>query len=180
MKPKELYNKFENIELISKINASFQDTISSIEIGEVNFGGKIYVFFIKFNSEERLKSEWREFNSFITAEFISTIEDDFSKWNTYVFYLSDTPISKSLKYEIENNKFSTRKIVIDNESSDFNDDLFEKIISDHIVNDIEIVAEPTNDLSFIKNKMIERALAGDDTDILKKLEIAIRNENKES
>lgn len=154
--------------------------ILNFTFGEILYGGNIPIIIVQFKDEIDLAKYWREFNSFITGTFISTIEDDFSKWNTYVFYLSDTPISKSLKYEIENNKFSTRKIVIDNESGDFNDDLFEKIVSDHIVNDIEIVAEPTNNLSFIKNEVIERALAGDDMDILEKLEIAIQNENKES
>lgn len=154
--------------------------ILNFTFGEILYGGNIPIIIVQFKDKIGLAKYWRDFNNFIKIKLHTFITTDFSKWNTYVFYLSDNPISKSLKYEIENNKFSTRKIVIDNESGDFNDELFEKIISDHIVNDIEIVAEPKNNLSFIKNKEIEEALAGDDTDILKKLEIAIQNENKES
>lgn len=102
---------------------------SSIETTE--YGGLIHSFFLKFQSEESMTGLWQEMVSAIAFYFQSMLDEDFEKWNLYVFFLSPGEISKELKYKIENDPISSRKIVVEN----YNNEATTTIISDHITND---------------------------------------------
>ena len=91
--------------------------------------GQIHCFFVKISNETLLSKKWREISNFIAIYFQNELESEFERWNLYIFYIITTEISNELKYNIENDKFSCRKIVIENE------DNLNKIISEHILND---------------------------------------------
>lgn len=144
-------------EIYIKIRKSFD--IQNIIIGNLIFGDNIPVIFIQFKNLNDLEKFWREFNSFITAEYLIKLKNDFSKWNSYIFYITDSSMQRSLKYEIENNKFSTRKIVIESIGQDIDEILLKGILSEHIINDnIDYNVKNQDIESFTKNVIINEAL----------------------
>lgn len=152
MKQKTLYNtvSFEGENEIFKIFS-----VESFSIGEVFFSGKIIVAVVRFRNIDSLSKSWKEINSYITGHYISTINDEFAKWNFYMFYVSNTDVAKQLKYEIENNKFSSRKIVVDNYKKDLTKKNIDHIISEHITNDnIVIYQKEEAVLPFNKNNKL--------------------------
>lgn len=155
MPQKELFNKIE-LEIAEEIKSSFE--LNHFTIGKVRFGGEVIVCVVNFKDDMILKNQWKEFNSYLTAKFIPTVKDDYSKWNFYVFYFSSSTIEKPLKYEIENNKFSSRKIVIENCKSITKKEI-EEVISEHITNDkIEINVENKQTSTFKKNPSLAKIL----------------------
>ncbi len=131
MSQKELFNKME-LPITDEINSVFE--INHFSIGKVKYGGDILVGIVKFKDDAILITHWKEFNSYLTAKFMPTVTDDYSKWNFYVFYIAESSLGKSIKYEIENNKFSSRKIVIE-DCKNISKEVIEEIISEHITND---------------------------------------------
>lgn len=175
-------------EIYNKIRESFD--IKNVIIGNLIFGDNIPIVFIQFNDLNDLEKYWKEFNSLITAEYLIRLETDFSKWNSYVFYLTESTVKKPLKYEIENNKFSTRKIVIESINQTVDDNTIKSILSEHIINDnIEFNVESKNVESFSKNTIINEALKSSSFNksndlkeenllkVLNHLEKSISNEN---
>lgn len=154
----ELFEKIDSKEEIyNKITESFE--IKNVSIGNLIFGDNVPVIFVQFNDLNDLKKYWKEFNSFITAEYLIKLNNDFSRWNSYIFYITEGTIEKPLKYEIENNKFSTRKIVIESIYQSIDNKLVKYILSEHIINDnIHFGVESQNIESFLKNEIIDKAL----------------------
>jgi len=131
MSQKELFNKIE-LEIEEEIKSSFE--LNHFSVGKILFGGEVITCFVNFKDNSVLKNQWKELNSYLTAKFIPTIKDDYSKWNFYIFYLSNETVEKQLKYEIENNKFSSRKIIIEKVNS-ITEKEINFLISEHITND---------------------------------------------
>jgi len=155
MSQKELFNKIE-LEIEEEIKSSFE--LNHFSIGKVPFGGEVIACFVNFKDNTVLKNQWKELNSYLTAKFIPTVKDDYSKWNFYIFYLSHETVEKQLKYEIENNKFSSRKIVIENIKT-ITEKEIDFLISEHITNDnIQIGIENKQSLKFIKNSSISNII----------------------
>jgi len=155
MSQKELFNKIK-LEIAEEIMSSFE--LNHFSIGKVSFGGEVIACFVNFKDDAVLKNQWKELNSYLTAKFIPTVKDDYSKWNFYIFYLSKGTVEKQLKYEIENNKFSSRKIVIENVNS-ITEKEISLFISEHITNDnIQIGVENKQTLKFKKNTSLSKIL----------------------
>lgn len=154
----ELFKKLDNKEdIYNIINESFD--VKNAIIGNLTFGDNIPVVFIQFNDLNDLEKYWKEFNSFITAEYLIKLKNDFSKWNSYIFYITEGTVEKPLKYEIENNKFSTRKIVIESINQSIDSNIIMGILSEHIINDnIHFGVKNRNIESFLKNEIIDKAL----------------------
>ena len=77
------------------------------------------------------------------------LESVYEKWNLYIIYVTNDKTSKELKNKIENDKFSSRKIVEDNFSQKFNEQEANKLIIIHITN---------SDLKEIVDKMVEEKI----------------------
>lgn len=166
-------NKLEKFE--AQIKQLFE--VEDLIIGELSFGGIIPVILVRFSSLEELAKTWKDFNSYVAAEYITSIKDEYSKWNFYVFYLSNCDVGKKLKYEIENNKFSSRKIVIENRKNISKKEI-EEIISEHITNDnLQVGIEPKQLSKFKRNitfsKILDKVSLNkkNDDDLQKALEL---------
>jgi hypothetical protein len=134
-------------------------SVQDIVIGNLEYGNNIPVIFIRFKDLGFLEKQWKEFNSFITAEYLAKLDNNFSKWNTYVFYITEKKVTKALKYEIENNKFSSRKTVIEGGSLDVSAAAIDQVISEHIINDnIKFDVEFEDVDAFVKNGKIDEAI----------------------
>jgi len=145
----ESYKEIEAEELSNQLKKDFP--IKEISLGELLFGGVIPLIFVSFKSLDDLKKNWKDFNSQITTDIVINLKDEYSRWNFYIFFFSKEMVPKSLKYEIENNKFSSRKIVIENCDSITNKEI-EQVISDHITNDnIQINVESKHISNFKKD-----------------------------
>lgn len=151
-----LYKEIINTELKQLIIDQFPVTF--ITMGSVNYGGEILVVFVEFEDVNNLAKNWKDFNSFISTKAFSIEKSDFSKWNLYIFYLSKEA-DKGLKYEIGNNKFSSRKIVVEDYPNELDNDFVTDIIKTYITNeDILKVVKGDEDTGITRNPIIENAL----------------------
>ena len=112
------------------------------QLSKIDFIGTISIFSFFFESEKELYDNWEVITSSIAAYYQSELDDEtkeFERWNIYIIFFARGNVSNQLKYKIENDKFSSRKILKDNISDSINTDLISKLISEHIVNsDLEI------------------------------------------
>lgn len=70
-------------------------------------------------SEADLVELWGQVASIIAYEFQAKLESKLEAWNIYLIFFVSDPVSKSIKYQIENDKFSMRKLVVGNADADF-------------------------------------------------------------
>lgn len=133
--------------IISDLENEFENV--SFSFKEINYQGKLPCFFITVKSEEELTRIWMKVSDIIAVNYQSRMKDEFSIWNLYLFFIISETISNDLKYQIENDTFSSRKIVIEGKS-----DLI-KIIDEHILNsDIKINSSIISDSVFNPNPII--------------------------
>ncbi|HMJ70342.1 MAG TPA: ABC-three component system middle component 1 [Cyclobacteriaceae bacterium] len=96
---------------------------------EEKYQGTIPVFIARVkDGEETLSDHWEKLVAHIAFNFQSQVNDQFSIWNIYLFFVTKGAIGRTLKYKIENDTFSTRKIVIEENASR------EELIDQHITN----------------------------------------------
>lgn len=146
----ESYKEIEAEELSNVLRKDFP--IKELSLGELLFGGIIPLIFVSFNSLDELKKNWKDFNSQITTDIVINLKEEYSRWNFYIFFFSEDIVPKTLKYEIENNKFSSRKIVIENCKSISKTEI-ENMISEHITNDNIQVNVDSNSISKFKKDL---------------------------
>lgn len=153
---------------------------------EENFVGKIPVFFVNvYCDEETLAMKWSDIVGRIAVDFQTQLEDNFSIWNVYLFFITIGTISDGLKYQIENDTFSSRKIVIESDIP------VETIIAKHIRNDdLDISRSSTNSSKrefeahpilweLLKTKQANQRLVQEDREIFKKFVQRIKIEAHE-
>lgn len=152
----ESYKELKIEQLSNKLKKDFP--IKELVFGELLYGGVIPLIFVSFKTIDDLGNNWKDFNGQITSDFVINLKEEYSRWNLYIFYFSENVVSKSLKYEIENNKFSSRKIVIENCKTITKKEI-EKEISEHITNDnfqINVVGKQKS--TFKKNATLAKIL----------------------
>ena len=80
-------------------------------------GFNIYIFSIIFKNNQEILDTWNNISKDIALHFQSNLKikiSNIERWNIYIFYLIEGIVEKQLIYTIENDKFSARKIVVDN------------------------------------------------------------------
>ncbi len=109
---------------------------------------KINIFFLEAN-KNTMNENWKRFSNMVAANYQNSnymSDKEFDRWNFYIIYISKDEISKELKNQIENDKFSCRKIVEDLYENEFNDDEANRLIIKHITNtDLKEILLKTND-----------------------------------
>lgn len=115
---------------------------------EDNF--RINIFFLEANSDI-INESWKRFSNMVaanyqTSEYMSNRE--FDKWNFYIIYISKDEVSKELKNKIENDKFSSRKIVEDSYDKKFDNEEANRLIVKNITNaDLKEIVEKTQEVT---------------------------------
>ena len=92
----------------------------------------VEVFITEPLGHDELAQEWENIRNRI-AYRQSSIEDEFERWNHYLFYLVEEDVMNdiNLKYKIEHDTLSSRKILIS--KSDYGDeDCFEAVVNKYI------------------------------------------------
>ena len=92
-------------ELLSDMKNEFSDI--SFEYREINLGGIIPTFFINIKDMETLANQWKALTEYIAIHFQSSLKNEFSVWNIYLFFVLEKEVKDDLKYIIENDTFST-------------------------------------------------------------------------
>lgn len=146
-----------NNPFIDGIKNYFPDISFEYKKTEIN-SGSLHSFIVGPISEEKLNKSWDKISNYIAVHFQSNLTDEFDIWNLYVFFIVDNGgISNALKYKIENNTFSARKIVIENTNG------FASIIDDYILNNKLINNYQKKGIEvehFERNNLIVKSLAG--------------------
>lgn len=121
----------KNSSLIGEIQTTFESTFEGCKMyyKEAHFKKTLaHCFFLQMPSKESLQANWTKVSNFVALEFQNNLENDFERWNIYLFFMHAFEINNDLKYMIENDTFSSRKIII-TPIQDMNE-----IINEHILN----------------------------------------------
>ena len=115
----------------------------------------IDVFITTVLDEKTLAARWKDIRNHVAHNQFD-LEDEFERWNFYLFYVVDNPkVDPGLKDEIEHDTISSRKMVIVSESVD--EDIYPKLVSEYIRYDIENRQRVVKKV-FSKNTLVERIL----------------------
>lgn len=77
-----------------------------------------------------MAAKWRDIRNFVAKNQMD-LDDEFERWNFYLFYMVNNPIvDLNLKYEIEHDTISSRKMVVDNMV--INDDVCNELVKKYI------------------------------------------------
>lgn len=146
-----------NLFPINDIQANFQTEFEgcTLEYEPTSFNsGLVHCFFVNIPSEITLKGAWVQISNFIAIKFQNKLDNEFERWNVYLFYRTENMVSRDLHYSIENDTFSSRKILIGKHQSK------KDVINEHILNKDMVVESTTtkNDNSFTPNTIINESL----------------------
>lgn len=106
------------VDIIEQLKERFPQAEASLTT--VKDLGNIPVFLIGIKNEKYLAENWKKMSNMIASLFQTTLSADqeFERWNTYTFFICSGPVTRFLRGRIENNKFSSRKIVVQNSAGD--------------------------------------------------------------
>jgi len=119
---------------------------------------KILVCVTKCLTEDELRETWRNYRNDFAIEFQTDDIDEFERWNFYLFYVVDNKnaIDRSLKYEIEHDTISSRKIVVSKD--ELQDENGESLVVRYIKYDIGQVKACTEPPMFMCDKNVEKLI----------------------
>lgn len=77
-------------------------------------GQNIVVAVTPVLTEEELSQQWKDFRNLLIHDYQIEDIDEFTRWNFYLFYVvpDKNMIDRSLKYKIEHDTISSRKIIV--------------------------------------------------------------------
>lgn len=123
-------DSYHNIIEIFKID--FPETTIENSIVELE-KGRAHCIFIRTPNEKFLLENWKSITNSIAMNYQNHLETSFEKWNVYLFFLMSRNLDElNLKYTIENNTFSSRKIIEDASLSTG------VLINKHVVNELSL------------------------------------------
>ena len=145
----EKYLEYSN-DVINQLKEKYKTC--DFEFHLASFNVNISVFFVFANSltlsEENL---WKNISKEIALKYQSKLETIYDKWNLYIIYVTVDETPKDLKKQIENDKFSSRKIVEDSYNKEFNQGEANRLIVKHITNtDLNEIVDATEQVSLSK------------------------------
>jgi len=139
-----------NFSIIDITNTDFQIDNCKVYHYRNEDDFRINIFFLEANSDT-IDEIWKRFSNMIAANYQNFEymgDSKFDKWNFYIIYISKDTISKELKNKIENDKFSSRKIVEDTYDKEFNHGEANRLIVKHITNtDLKEIVDITKETS---------------------------------
>lgn len=124
----------------------------------------IYIFSLHLTTEKILLETWDFINNIIAVHFQSSLKKDIERWNIYISFFVAEEINKDIKYMIEQDKYSTRKLIFDRIDEP---DLIPAIIDKKL---FSLNCEFKDDLALL-NTSVELLLQEQDHDLLKVLKI---------
>jgi hypothetical protein len=90
-------------------------------------GVPLCAFCCRVPTNKELGDKWKAINSSVSAYSLDNKKSEFERWNSYLVFICDEEVPKTLKYEIENDKFAMRKIV-EQKPEDWDDNALNKAL----------------------------------------------------
>ena len=120
--------------------------------------GNILICFTECLTEDELRNDWRTYRNYFASEYQTDDIDEFERWNFYLFYVVDNKntIERNLKYEIEHDTISSRKIVVCKD--ELKDEKGESLVARYIKYDIGQIQNNTEPPLFQFNKTVEKLI----------------------
>ena len=86
-------------------------------------GSTIDIFVTEPMSVADLEEEWKKIRDDIAKKYQRSLTNDFERWNFYLFYVVEDieSLRRNLKFKIEHNTLSSRKIIISAKEIEGND-----------------------------------------------------------
>lgn len=86
-------------------------------------GSTIDIFVTEPMSVADLEEEWKKTRDDIAKKYQRSLTNDFERWNFYLFYVVEDieSLRRNLKFKIEHNTLSSRKIIISAKEIEGND-----------------------------------------------------------
>lgn len=107
-----LVNKKEIVEKLQAFDDAFGN--SQLDCWVKNEGDfDLYIFSFYAINQTELADSWKNFNDLIALHFQSKLNKSVERWNLYLVFIVQDKVYTELKYEIEQDKYATRKLVID-------------------------------------------------------------------
>lgn len=124
-----------------------------------NVGSNIDIFVTRPMEVGELEDKWKKIRNDIAMNCQRELTDDFERWNFYIFYVlkMGEHIDENLKFKIEHDTLSSRKIIISEEKITGKkqpDDLIAK----YLCYSLNLEVENDIDTSFVKNPDVEKML----------------------
>lgn len=132
---------FLNDQLMANLHQEF-DTLE-FDYREIELGGVIPIFFVKVPNTDILTKKWKAISEFIAVYFQSKLTSEFSLWNLYLMFISESEVNIEIKYQIENDTFSSRKLVI----SPIRE--IDDILKEYVLN-ANLLIQPTDKVTEVK------------------------------
>lgn len=112
------------------------------------FSHDLYIAITVPMGQEELAESWRDIRNEVMMSWQEKITDDFSRWNFYVFYVVDDldKLDGSLRYQIEHDTVSSRKILVDNRDNVKMADLYKTVVGKYINYDVTEGEEEDDDI----------------------------------
>ena len=121
--------------------------IKELDIFDV--GVNILLCVTELMDVNELCAKWKDIRDELASKWQMGNLDDFERWNFYLFYVVEnkSKIDRTLKYEIEHDTVSSRKIIID--CAEFTDGNYDTLIASYIKYDIGELVDEEHKLDFI-------------------------------
>lgn len=128
------------------------------EIDIFNIGAKVLLCVTNEMSYEDLRDKWKEIRNQLASEWQMRDISDFERWNFYLFYVvkDKNNIDRSLKYKIEHDTISSRKIIIN--QTEFQEDNYNTLITSYIKFNIKEIAPQKVIENFVINKSAQKLI----------------------
>jgi hypothetical protein len=125
--------KYDVIERIKheSSNNSF-DLVECRVKPETNYN--VYIFSMVLKDQNELMDQWKEISGDIAIHFQGELDRDIEIWNIYILFLVQGNVENDKRYLIEQNKYSSRKLVIDNVETPIDNEKIDNIINDKLFN----------------------------------------------
>ena len=106
----------KNTELLALASSALLEATANINFScweKVQQDFKLYLFTLLVEDGGEIADSWETITNNIASDFQASLDKKVEIWNIYVVFISKTRIKKELKYQIEQNKYSSRKLVFD-------------------------------------------------------------------
>lgn len=115
-----------------------QEKFEMINKDVFGFSHDLYIAITTSLSHDELAESWRDIRNEVMTKWQDTITDDFSRWNFYLFYVVENldKLDGSLRYQIEHDMVSSRKILVDRSDYVKDADLYETVVRKYINYDV--------------------------------------------
>jgi hypothetical protein len=125
-----------------------------------------HLFTLVCNDNDALDAYWEDLTENIAINFQINLDKEIERWNIYLLFLLENEVPKEIKYKIEQDKYSCRKLVEDDlKTREFSDIYIAQLIQDKIFSVREINSDSMKDPALI-SKSVESIIEVTDSKIL--------------